>query len=76
MIIFRKLYARVDEFGMVDHASIMLNKKAITFRTEHVGRDLFRTVPCQYSYQLTIDLWFVILNFSWKSKDESDIIKK
>jgi len=70
MIRFKKIYSRVDDYGVAYSSIILFYKHPILFKSEDMGNGMMRTVPSQYAYRLVVDLFFFIFDLNWESKEK------
>lgn len=73
-IYYRKPYARIPEGDEASQAIVSYKKIPISFEHHDLGmvsRDVFvgrfQVVPVAWAHRLWIDLYFVILDFKWRS---------
>lgn len=78
---FRRPYKRVtdEDYGSVLEAIVLYEKRAFTFNSvvlkdEEAQKKGYRieTRPVEWKNYLRVDLWLVILQWSWVSKEKTD----
>ena len=73
-IYWRKPYVRVQEknYGSYQFAFVVYHKWVICYRNEDRGphpEGRFIAIPTSWKQFLRIDLWFIILDFSWEAHE-------
>ena len=69
---FRRIYSKIDDWGMSYKSIILFGKIPLLFNSKVHEDGKCENYTSQFKYVLEIDLFLIILSFNWKGR----IIKK